>query len=150
MPLSPAEIAEKLQAEEDVRRHVKVILWTLSFRGVEISDAVRDRVAACTDPETLREWVGRSPAVARAEDIFTEIGVDSAASAQAFLFALAMMSEASRRSGAGGSFMDVPKHLEASARSLAESQARGVIRILGFRGVEVSDAVRERITGCTD
>ncbi|GHH06800.1 hypothetical protein [Streptomyces lanatus] len=32
----------------------------------------------------------------------------------------------------------------------AESKAEDILRILGVRGIEVSDSVRERVTSCTD
>lgn len=40
--------------------------------------------------------------------------------------------------------------LEGRAKGQAESKAEDILRILGVRGIEVSDSVRERVTSCTD
>lgn len=40
--------------------------------------------------------------------------------------------------------------LEGKEEGKAEGKAEAILHILGVRGVEASDSVRERITGCTD
>lgn len=40
------------------------------------------------------------------------------------------------------------QHLEAKGR--AEGKAEAVLQVLGFRGVEVSEEVREQIVACRD
>ncbi|MFF8192409.1 hypothetical protein ACF05L_16445 [Streptomyces bobili] len=42
------------------------------MRGVEVPDAVRERVTACTDLEVLRAWFDRSLSVVSAEELFAE------------------------------------------------------------------------------
>jgi hypothetical protein len=39
---------------------------------------------------------------------------------------------------------------QGKAKGEANGWAKGVLRILSFRGIEVPDDARERITGCTD
>ncbi|MEU5597360.1 hypothetical protein [Streptomyces sp. NPDC020298] len=39
---------------------------------------------------------------------------------------------------------------EGRAEGRAEARAEGILRILGLRGIEVPEAVRERVTTCTD
>ncbi|MEU0740082.1 hypothetical protein [Streptomyces sp. NPDC006134] len=41
-------------------------------------------------------------------------------------------------------------YLEGEAKGEARGEARGILRVLETRGIPVSDAVRERITSCTD
>ncbi|MFE5604409.1 hypothetical protein ACFQ8O_35105 [Streptomyces coelicoflavus] len=48
------------------------ILRILEVRGVETSDAVRDRVTACTDLDVLGTWLDRSLSATRAEELFAE------------------------------------------------------------------------------
>jgi hypothetical protein len=46
------------------------VLAVLDARGIEISDAVRARVTACTDLDQLDAWVRRAVTVASADDLF--------------------------------------------------------------------------------
>ncbi|MER7490525.1 hypothetical protein ABTY20_32510 [Streptomyces sp. NPDC126497] len=48
------------------------ILRVLNVRGLAIPDEVRERVAACTDLDSLTAWFDRALTITTAEDLFTE------------------------------------------------------------------------------
>ena len=48
------------------------LLDLLAGREIEVSDEVRDRIAACEDRELAKLWLIRALTVARAEDIFEQ------------------------------------------------------------------------------
>ncbi len=60
------------QGRDEGRAEAKAadVLVVLEARGIEIPDAVRARVAACTDLDQLDAWVRRAVTVASADDLF--------------------------------------------------------------------------------
>jgi hypothetical protein len=44
----------------------------LEVRGLVVSEAVRERITACTDLDRLDDWLDRAGTVARAEELFGE------------------------------------------------------------------------------
>ena len=58
------------KAEGEAKGEAKGILRVLEVRGLPISEAVRERITACTDLDRLNEWLDRAGTVARAEDLF--------------------------------------------------------------------------------
>ncbi|MFF5404232.1 hypothetical protein ACFY8K_15035 [Streptomyces misionensis] len=58
------------EAKGEVRGEAKAVLRVLGARGVEVSEAVRERVMACADLEVLETLLDRSLSVARAEELF--------------------------------------------------------------------------------
>jgi hypothetical protein len=48
------------------------ILRVLRVRGVEVSDAVRERVSSCDDLEVLGTWLDRAVTVGSADELFVE------------------------------------------------------------------------------
>ncbi|WP_371612225.1 hypothetical protein [Streptomyces clavifer] len=48
------------------------VLLILGARGIDVSDATRDKVTACYDPELLRRWLVRAAFVTGSEEIFGE------------------------------------------------------------------------------
>jgi hypothetical protein len=46
------------------------ILLAFEVRGIAVSDAVRERITGCADPEILREWLARAITAERSEDVF--------------------------------------------------------------------------------
>ncbi|MFB4293902.1 hypothetical protein ACBI99_40150 [Nonomuraea sp. ATR24] len=61
-----SEYAQQLRAEGEARSVLKV----LEQRGVQVPDAVRERVMACTDTDLLDELLVRSLKVSSAEELF--------------------------------------------------------------------------------
>ncbi|MFB7090823.1 hypothetical protein [Streptomyces sp. NPDC056296] len=59
------------KAEGEARGEAKGVLRVLEVRGLVITDAVRERIAACTDLTLLNDWLDRAGTVERAEDLFT-------------------------------------------------------------------------------
>ncbi|MFJ7960429.1 hypothetical protein ACIQ62_29480 [Streptomyces sp. NPDC096319] len=51
---------------------IGAILIVIEQRGLAVSEAVRERVASCDDPDVLRRWLVRAVTVASAEEIFAE------------------------------------------------------------------------------
>jgi len=60
------------RAQGEAHARAEVIVQALGFRGLEVTDAVRDRVTACTDVDTLQRWFARVFTATTAEDIFTD------------------------------------------------------------------------------
>ncbi|MFJ6657651.1 hypothetical protein ACIQNG_14945 [Streptomyces sp. NPDC091377] len=50
------------------------ILHILGVRGIDVSDADRERITSCVDLEVLGEWFDRSLSVTSAEELFAEGG----------------------------------------------------------------------------
>ncbi|WP_329130980.1 hypothetical protein OG552_08845 [Streptomyces sp. NBC_01476] len=69
-----SETAEKLREEGRREGRVRNILLLLQLRDVEVTDAVRERMAAPVDDATRDLWFSRALIVDRAEDIFTAPG----------------------------------------------------------------------------
>ncbi|MFJ9430898.1 hypothetical protein ACIRQY_14730 [Streptomyces sp. NPDC101490] len=51
------------------------VLVVLEQRGLSITDAVRERVKHCDDPDTLQRWLKRAVTAATAEEVFADEGV---------------------------------------------------------------------------
>ncbi|GAA2248913.1 hypothetical protein GCM10010232_40440 [Streptomyces amakusaensis] len=51
---------------------VRVILRILEKRGVPVGPAARERIAGCTDLDTLSRWLERALTVTEAEGLFRE------------------------------------------------------------------------------
>uniref|UniRef100_A0AAU3GZ26 Transposase n=1 Tax=Streptomyces sp. NBC_01401 TaxID=2903854 RepID=A0AAU3GZ26_9ACTN len=60
------------RAEGRVQGRAESVLLLLGARGVDVADAARERVAGCTDPELVRQWLVRAVSVTTAEAIFGE------------------------------------------------------------------------------
>ncbi|MFF9761274.1 MULTISPECIES: hypothetical protein [Streptomyces] len=59
-------------AEGAARRAVEDVLDILEVRGIDIPDAVRERVTGCGDPEILRHWHRRAVTAPTAAEIFED------------------------------------------------------------------------------
>ncbi|MFF8656638.1 hypothetical protein [Streptomyces huasconensis] len=68
------EVAEKVREEgrEEARAEgrAEVILRTLDWRGIELSEADRERVRSCDDLGRLALWLDRCYEVTDAADLF--------------------------------------------------------------------------------
>ncbi|WP_308407534.1 hypothetical protein [Streptomyces olivochromogenes] len=60
------------EARGRVKGRAEDILRILDRRGIEVPESARDRVAGCTDLETLGTWFDRALTVASAEELFAE------------------------------------------------------------------------------
>ncbi|MEU6380010.1 hypothetical protein [Streptomyces sp. NPDC046909] len=75
-----SETSQRLRAEGRVEGRVEGqaesraedILLILTTRGLDVPDAVRERISTCTDLDTLRAWLTRAVTAETAEDLFTE------------------------------------------------------------------------------
>ncbi|WP_086794630.1 hypothetical protein [Streptomyces thermovulgaris] len=63
---------EKGRAEGETRRAAEDVLAILEVRGIDIPEAVRERITTCGDPEILRHWLRRAVTAPTAEAIFTD------------------------------------------------------------------------------
>jgi hypothetical protein len=72
-----SEAAQQVRAEgrEEGRAEAEAasVLRTLKWRGIEVPDAVRERVVSCADPDLLGAWAERAYEVAGAEELFTDV-----------------------------------------------------------------------------
>ncbi|WP_028812378.1 hypothetical protein [Streptomyces flavidovirens] len=67
-----SQTAERLRGEGRAEGRAEDILKLLSKRGVAVPDDTRDRITACTDPDTLSVWFDRAITATSAEELFTE------------------------------------------------------------------------------
>ena len=58
------------KAEGLAEGKAQAVLSVLHARGIQVTDTVRERVLACTDTETLQQWLVRAVSVERAEELF--------------------------------------------------------------------------------
>lgn len=63
---------EKGRAEGETRRAAEDVLDILEVRGIDVPEAVRERITGCDDPDTLRHWHRRAVTVPSADEIFTD------------------------------------------------------------------------------
>ncbi|MGW5969787.1 hypothetical protein [Streptomyces sp. NPDC055186] len=61
------EIRDEGRAEGAARRAAEDVLEILDVRGIDVPEAVRERVTACDDPEILRHWHRRAVTAPTAE-----------------------------------------------------------------------------------
>ncbi|MER6621484.1 hypothetical protein [Streptomyces sp. NPDC000931] len=66
------EIRDEGRAEGAARRAAEDVLDILEVRGIDIPEAVRERVTDCDDPEILRHWHRRAVTAPTAEEIFED------------------------------------------------------------------------------
>lgn len=70
-----SQTAERLRGEGRVEGlaegRAEDILRLLSKRGIAVPDDVRDRITACTDPDTLSTWFDRAITATTAGELFT-------------------------------------------------------------------------------
>ncbi|WP_369170228.1 hypothetical protein AB5J49_21380 [Streptomyces sp. R28] len=67
------EIRDEGRAEgraEGRTEDVLDVLDVLDVRGIHVTEAVRERITSCGDPETLRRWHRRAITASTAEEIF--------------------------------------------------------------------------------
>ncbi|MFJ9589943.1 hypothetical protein [Streptomyces acidicola] len=63
---------EEVRDEARVEGRVEDILDVFEVRGIDVPEAVRERITSCDDPETLRQWHRRAIIAPSADDIFTD------------------------------------------------------------------------------
>ncbi|GAP48078.1 uncharacterized protein SAZU_2815 [Streptomyces azureus] len=75
-PFRESYISEKIRdegrAEGEARRAAEDVLEVLDVRGIDVPEAVRERIVSCDDPETLRRWHRRAVIAPSAEQIFSD------------------------------------------------------------------------------
>lgn len=65
-------ISEEIRDEGRAQRAAEDVLDILNVRGMDIPEAVRERVTGCDDLEILRHWLRRAVTAPTAEDIFED------------------------------------------------------------------------------
>ncbi|MGI5376300.1 hypothetical protein ACQEV2_18980 [Streptomyces sp. CA-251387] len=70
LPFYKSYIAEEIRDEGRAEGRAEDVLDVLDVRGNHVSEAVRERITACGDPETLRRWHRRAVTAPTAEEIF--------------------------------------------------------------------------------
>ena len=64
------QVREEGREEGRAESHAEMTLRILEWRGIPVSDAVRERVHASTDLEQLETWARRAVNAGTAEDLF--------------------------------------------------------------------------------
>ncbi|MER7837327.1 hypothetical protein ABTY98_15800 [Streptomyces sp. NPDC096040] len=70
------EIREEIRAEGlaqgEAQRAAEDVLAILEVRGIDVPEAVRERITRCGDPEILSRWLRRAVTAPTVEDVFTD------------------------------------------------------------------------------
>src|SRR5688572_23633489 len=69
-----SEFARKYVAEGRQEGKAEAVLQFLTARGIEVPEAIRQRVLACTDPAVLDGWIRRAALATTAAEV---VGGDS-------------------------------------------------------------------------
>lgn len=64
------QVREEGREEGRVEQCAEMVLRVLEWRGIAVSDAVRERVGACTDLEQLEVWARRAVHVGDGAELF--------------------------------------------------------------------------------
>lgn len=67
-----SETSQRLRAEGRAEGRAEDVLLILDTRGIEVTEAARERITSCTDLDALRTWLTRAVTVDTADDLFTE------------------------------------------------------------------------------
>ncbi|WP_220499993.1 hypothetical protein [Thermomonospora cellulosilytica] len=68
----PYEYKSDFARRMEARGEARGLLMVLEVRGVEVTDAARQRITGCTDPEQLDRWMRRALTVTSVEEVFAE------------------------------------------------------------------------------
>ncbi|MFJ2263043.1 hypothetical protein ACIOKD_32860 [Streptomyces sp. NPDC087844] len=66
------EAREEGRAQARAEGRAEAILDVFEARGIDVPEAVRERITSCDDPEILRHWHRRAIAAPSADAIFTD------------------------------------------------------------------------------
>jgi len=64
-----SERFRELYAQGHVRGEVDAVLTVLDARGVDVPDAIREQILACTDRDVIDTWLRRAVTATSAEDV---------------------------------------------------------------------------------
>ena len=67
-----SEFAKKHRAEGARTARVADLLAFLDARGLAVSEAERETIAACTDDATLTRWIRKAATAATVAEVFAE------------------------------------------------------------------------------
>ena len=77
-PPSPAYLALRREIEAigevrgEVRGEAKALLVVLTSRGLDASEALRQRITACEDATQLQSWIARASVATTLDEVFGE------------------------------------------------------------------------------
>ncbi|SBT88586.1 hypothetical protein GA0115233_1003108 [Streptomyces sp. DI166] len=78
-----SETSQRLRDEGLAKGRIEDILLILDTRGVEVTEAARERITSSTDLDELRGWLTRALTVRSADDLFTETDPETEAGPEA-------------------------------------------------------------------
>ncbi|MDA2814881.1 hypothetical protein O4J56_29820 [Nocardiopsis sp. RSe5-2] len=58
------------EAQGELKTLAQAVVTVLESRGIEVSDSARDRIASCTDRDTLNSWLQHAALVDSVEVVF--------------------------------------------------------------------------------
>jgi len=125
------------RAEGWLEGETQALLRILHARGLSVGEAERARLVSCDDRATLDEWLDRALTASRPAEVFN--GYDGCCSEFARRFIAKGRAEG-----------EVEGRLEGKTVGRVEGHARALLRILGARGLSVSDAERGEILCCAE
>ncbi|MDP3275538.1 MAG: hypothetical protein Q8Q09_10110 [Deltaproteobacteria bacterium] len=63
---------ERMEARGEARGEARALRVFLESRGFLLTDSVRSRILACSDPAVLARWIGRAASATELSDVFTD------------------------------------------------------------------------------
>lgn len=129
------------RAEGCLEGEAQALLRILHARGLSVSEAERARMVRCDDRATLDEWLERALTASRVAEVFSVYDVCCREFARRFFAKGRAEGEVEGRAEG---------RLEGKAVGRVEGHARALLRILGARGLSVSDAERGEILCCAE
>ncbi|WP_343242209.1 hypothetical protein [Streptomyces sp. SID9727] len=63
-------MSEEIRDEGRAEGRAEGLLLVLGVRGVALTDADREKITTCTDPQLLHRWLQRAATASSAEEVF--------------------------------------------------------------------------------
>lgn len=63
-------MSEEIRDEGRAEGRAEGLLLLLGVRGIAVTDADREKIDACTDPQLLHQWLQRAATASSAEEVF--------------------------------------------------------------------------------
>jgi len=63
-------MSEEIRDEGRAEGRAEGLLLLLGVRGIVLTDADREKIATCADPQLLHQWLQRATTASSAEEVF--------------------------------------------------------------------------------
>ncbi|WP_297619555.1 hypothetical protein [Nocardia sp.] len=67
-----SETSQRMRAEARAKGIADTVFALLESRGIQMTQAGRDRIVSCSDPAVLQVWAVRSASATNVDDLFAD------------------------------------------------------------------------------